>query len=95
MRARQGLGSCYETFKDIKAPYLPKLTRFLWEIAAIRSPTSPTNFPYLPFVSGAGEVGTREMPMMFDDCHPDSRLSVAEVLPLGASRHVAEGHGGW
>jgi hypothetical protein len=38
MRARQGLGSGYETFNDIKAPYLPKLTRFLWEIAAIRSP---------------------------------------------------------
>ena len=95
MRARQGLGSGYETFKYIKAPYFPKPTRFLWEIAAIRSPTSPTNFPYLPFVSGAGEVGTHEILMMFDDCHLVSRLSVAEVFPLGASRHVAEGHGGW
>ena len=37
MRARQGLGSGYETFKDIKAPYFPKPTRFLWEIAPIRS----------------------------------------------------------
>ena len=37
MRARQGLGSGYETFKDIKAPYFPKPTRFLWESAAIRS----------------------------------------------------------